>query len=55
MACSSLCSVGILAQKMKEPVSLPVCEHSSSDLLTKGSGGRDHSLAVVLVTSPVHD
>lgn len=43
MVCSSLCFVGILAEKiyavlLKEPVSLPLCAHRSSDLVTKGLG-----------------
>lgn len=47
MVRSSLCSDGVLAQKvcaplLKESVSLPLCGHRSSDLLSKGSGNRDN-------------
>lgn len=46
VARSTLCFDGVLAQKvcallLKEPVSLPLCGHRSSDLLSNGSGKRD--------------
>lgn len=47
MVCPSLCFDGVLAPKvyallLKEPVSLLLCGHRSSDLLSKGSDNGDN-------------